>query len=70
MFVAIYDAVRVAGAEVNSARPDAPVFVQQVKTPRRGSVALRLFASSGLHRIAEFISPGESTGTQLSTGRR
>ncbi len=70
MFVAIYDAVRVAGAEVNSARPDAPVMVEPVKKPRRGSVALRQFASSGLHRMAEIISPGDASGTQLSTNRR
>jgi len=68
MFTPVYDAVRVAERESQSARPDSPVIPEREQ--RRRVASTRLFVSEQLHRMAEAIAPsGELIDPRLSTNQ-
>ncbi len=57
MFNVVYDAVRVARREIDSARPDAPI-VEAATTQRTARFAgTRNAIATSLHHMAERIAP-------------
>lgn len=57
MFHVVYDAVRVAKREIDSARPDAPIV--EATTPERAArfAGTRRSVATVLHQMAERIAP-------------